>query len=384
MLSILSTILIFLIVIGVVIMIHEFGHFLAAKLSGMLVEELNFGFGPRLFGKKIGETTYGIRLFPIGGYAKILGEEENVKSKRSYNQQPLKNRVFVIIAGIVMNLILAVILFYVVLIAKGFQYSNIPYYPDLKVIAGTQEVVYAYPPTVVEVIQGSPAEKAGLTAPVEIRKVDGVTVEKVSDLQTQLADHKDQTVDLYVCDLKNNCKDTNVDVNSDGKIGVALAEDYPVWKISYNGVEKWFGGFLHLANMVKIEFFVIGKLINQSIQEHTFAPISQTFASPIGIYALVDVVKKFGGIIGLVDLTAMLSLALAISNILPIPALDGGHLLFLGIEAVRGKPVSDKVKGWIFGIGMIFLIILTIVLAAKDIVQWGVWSWIRDRFTGLF
>lgn len=382
MLSILTTILLFIVVIGVVITIHEFGHFLASKLSGIKVEEFCFGFGPRILHKKVGDTDYGIRLFPIGGYVKILGEEEKVKSKHSFSAAPMRNRVFVLIAGIIMNLILAVALFYVVLGLKGFEYSAIPYYENFKFVFGTQSVDYAYPPTALEVTADTPAAEAGLVAPFEVVRVNETEVNNYDEVKAAVAAVAGENVVLGICDLGSvNCREVGVTVAADGTVGLGFAADVEVWKVSYSGVERVFSGFLHMVNMLKAYFFILGQLISTSVQQGSIEPIASTMTGPVGIYAIVDIVKQFGGVVGMIDLVAMLSLTLAVSNIFPFPALDGGQLLFLLIEIIKGKPVNDNVKKWVFAIGMILIFVLAAAIAVKDFIQFGGWDWVKGLFS---
>ena len=153
MLSILITIAIFIVVIGVVVFVHELGHFIAAKTTGMKVEEFALGMGPKIWSIKRGETEYMLKIFPIGGYVKILGEEEQVKSDESFSEKSVGERMFVAFAGVMMNFLLAVALFFIVLIARDFTYAGIPYYEDFKVVFGQQEAVNAYPPTVVGIAE---------------------------------------------------------------------------------------------------------------------------------------------------------------------------------------------------------------------------------------
>ncbi|MEA3357351.1 MAG: M50 family metallopeptidase [Patescibacteria group bacterium] len=375
MLSFVVTALLFGLILGVVINIHELGHFFAAKSCGMKVEEFSFGFGPKLFSRKVGDTEYILKLFPIGGYVKILGEESSIKSKHSFSEKSPIAKIWVAFAGVLMNSILAVILIYVVLIMKDFTYSGIPYYEDFNAWFGQQEAVWAYPVTVVEVDKDGGLEYLDLEVPFEILSVNGNAIAAVEDLRDELSGFAGESVELEIHTFSGDTAvsgDTvveEVDVSDEGTIGVYTADDIKVWEIRYTGVQKYLSGFLHYLNMVETNFFVIGKLIGQSFSEGTPAPVVKSFSGPIGVFAVIDIVKKYGGLVGILDLTAMLNLALAITNCIPFPALDGGHVAVIVIEAIRGKPLDEKLKNRIFGIGMILLFGFIILISIKDVLQ---------------
>lgn len=374
-----------LLIIGLVVLIHELGHFLAARLTDMQVDEFSFGFGPKLVSKKFGETEYMIKLFPIGGYVKILGEEEEVKNKRSFSEKSIGARLFVIVSGVVMNVFLAVILFYIVLIGNGFKYDNMPYYEDFNVWFGSQEEVYLYPVTVVDIIDNGGADNTGLKEPFEILSVQGEDIKNIEELQSILKGNKGRTVSMMInTDLEGeNLDKVDVDVNDDGKIGVELASDVRVWRISYNGWEKVFSGPLHFLNMTKANVFIIGKLLSKSVKEKTVEPIAQSVSGPIGLFVIVDIVREFGGIEGLIDLTGTINLTLALVNLFPLPAFDGGRAVLIIIEAIRGKKLNEKLERWIIGGSVVLMFTLMFVVSAKDIFQFGIWDWVRDVYGSL-
>jgi regulator of sigma E protease len=367
-------------------MIHELGHFVAAKISDMKVEEFSFGFGPKLFSKKGKETEYMIRLLPVGGYVKILGEEEDVKDERSFSQKPIKNRLMVAIAGVLMNLVLAVVLFYIVLGVKGFKYEGVPYYEDFKVWFGSQQEKVIYPVTVVGVVEDGGADEADLEAPFVIEKVDGKEVDTVEDLQDTLKERSSKKVNLLIDyeEAEKESEEIEVQVNEEGFIGVELVSEVRIWEISYEGAEKYLAGPYHFANMTKANVFILGKLFSQAVEEKSVKPVSSSVSGPLGLLVIVDVVRQFGGIIGILDLIATLNLVLVIMNMIPIPALDGGQTLLIVIEGVRGKPLNKKVERWIVNISMILLFALMIVISVKDFFQFGFWDNIKDFFVNVF
>lgn len=375
------TILLYILIVGLVVMVHEVGHFIAARATGMIVEEFSLGMGPKLWSFTRGGVEYMIKLFPIGGYVKILGEEKRVKKEGSFSEKSVGQRMLVAVSGVIMNFLLAVIFFYGVLIGSGFEYVGVPYYEDFKAPFGEQEAIYAYPVTVVSIVENSPAEEAGLEAPFEILEVDGAAIENTEELKAEVSPHAAGEVTLKISDADDHLSEVTVGVDNEGKIGVGLAGDMQVWKLSYSGAARVFGGFAHGINMVKANLFLFGKMISQSVEEGSVEPIATSVAGPVGLVAIVDVVREFGGLVGILDLVAMFNLALLIINLLPFPALDGGHVIFLLFEAVRGKPVDEKIQSWLFGAGMLVLFGLMIAISAKDVFQFGLWDWVKGLFS---
>lgn len=375
--------LIFAVIIGVVVLIHELGHFLAAKAFGIKVEEFAFGFGPKLISKKIGDTEYMLKAFPIGGYVKLLGEEEESKSKQSFSEKPVYARATVAMSGILMNFVLAVVLFYAVLWQRGFEYDGIPYYEDLNVWFGEQEEVLVYPVTVVGLVEGGSAEDAGLEDYFEILEINNKEIGDVDEMKEILKDNKEQQVGLKIRYEDGKEEDIKLWTDEDGMIGVELIDSLKVWRVTYRSPEKIVAGFEHFANMTEVNVFVLGKLITESVEERSVKPVSQAVSGPIGLFVVIDIVKDFGGFWGMLDLVANLNLTLVLVNILPFPALDGGHTFLLILEAIRGKPINRKVERVMVNIGMIMLFGFMFVITAKDIFQFGVWDWVKDRASDL-
>jgi regulator of sigma E protease len=443
MVSFITTLLLFALIISVIVVVHELGHYIAARITGMEVEEFALGMGPVVWQKKHSEskhvakvldflvfrrverqvtigdvtervveeemvmetvpaksaappdqlgnggaeaghvdTNYMIKLFPIGGYVKILGEEEENATTGSFSQKSVWARMLVACAGVVMNMLLGAVFFYVVLIAKGFVYDSLPYYDGFQAVFGTQQVEYAYPVTVMGVIEDTPAEEAGFKAGWEILEVDGEKVASVEELKSVVGKYAGSEVNIGINTEDQKSLTVAVTVSDEGTIGVELAQDFKVLKISYNGIERVFAGFLHEVNMLKANVFILGRLVKQSVEERTVAPVAQSVAGPVGLVAVIDIVKKYGGIVGIVDLIGMFNVALVMMNILPFPALDGGHVMFLGIEAVRGRPVNPKLQQGLFTVGMILLFAFMIVVSAKDVFQFGIWDWFKGLFGG--
>jgi regulator of sigma E protease len=380
MISVITTVLIFVVIIGLAITVHELGHFIAAKLSGIRVDEFSLGFGPKIWSKKIGDTEYMVKFFPVGGYVSLLGEEEVVKSKDSFSEKGIWEKIFVAVGGIIMNFILAAVVFYGVLINSRFEYMGFPYYEDMNLPFGSQTKEYAYYPLVLEVVDGEGADKAGLKPYYQIKSVNGNEIINTDELKSSLSQYKKEEVEIGYIDEEGNESSVFVSVNNDGKIGIYHAEDVAILKVSYNGWEKYLSGFLHSVNMVKANIYIIGQTINQSIEEHNVQPIAESVSGPVGLLAITDTIKNFGGFVGLVELLGVLNIALMITNLAPFPGLDGSHIVIILVEEVRGKPIDDKIKKIIFGIGIVILFVLAGLVAIKDVVQFGVWDWVRNLF----
>ncbi|MFH1546995.1 MAG: M50 family metallopeptidase [bacterium] len=381
MLSVLVSIIVFVIIIGIAISVHEVGHFIAAKLSGIRVEEFALGFGLKIFSKKYKGTNYVLKIFPIGGSISILGEEEKIKKKDSFSEKPYLVKIFVIVGGIIMNFFLSVMVFYVLLAHQNYIYSSLPYYDDFQLPFGEQTKAYAYPPFVLKVVEGGNAEKAGIKQYYELVEVNGEDVESAEELKSVLEDNVLEIVEIGYVDEDGKEGNADVLVGEDGKIGIAHAEDIPLLQVEYVGVQKYFSGFLHTVNMIEANFFLIGKVFQQAIEQKDIGPVSEAVSGPVGLLAITDTVREYAGFWGIFELLGVLSIALLVTNIIPIPGLDGSHVLFITIETIIGKPINENIKKVIFGAGMILLFSLAFVVAIKDVFQFGIWDWVKELFS---
>lgn len=387
------SIVIFILVLGLLVLIHEFGHFIVAKLSGVYVEEFGVGFPPRIWGKKIGETLYSINAIPLGGFVKVFGEEyEEVESDKKKELPPaLKSRTFVykkhyikfliIAAGVIMNTILGVSVYYSLLSMNRFQSDPIPLIIPYHFRFGTQEgrVVAA------NIIKGSPADKAGITVEDVIQKYQkGDKVEPgkwttITSAAQMINAFKGSANENFFLSLENvrNGKQKTVAIkpyyNKDLKravIGVNLL-DTVILKYQ-KPYQKLFSGFMHSYNILTYNFTTIGQLIGISVKEKSIEPVSQTVSGPIGIYTVVnDVVKTSGEKVvkNLLNIVGLLSLSLAAMNVLPLPALDGAKLVFIVYEWVSGRRVNKTFERYVNMIGFFLLIALGIVVSINDVVR---------------
>lgn len=353
------TAIIFIIVLGVLVLVHEFGHFYVAKKAGMKVEEFGFGFPPRIFGVKRGETVYSINLIPFGGFVKIYGESgEGENDPRSFAFSPAGQKAKVIVAGVLMNFILAAVLL-------GFgNFLGL----RIGLSGGEDFTARDVKIQIIQVARNSPAEAAGLKTLDEItglrKETDFVRPEKIEEVQSFVNKYAGQEITLVVArngggiDLKVIPRKNPPP--GEGALGVNLAKtgvvSYPWYESIWRGIRDASIMAVNIAVSLGVFFkniFVDSKMIGE-------------VSGPIGIAVLTGQAAGLG-FNYLIQFVALLSINLAVLNIIPFPALDGGRLLFIGIEKLKGSPVSKKIEGFVNAAGFAFLIALMIWITIKDV-----------------
>jgi regulator of sigma E protease len=347
--SILPTI----IVLGILVFAHELGHFLLAKRLGVGVLTFSLGFGPKLIGRKIGETQYQISAFPLGGFVKLIGEnpEEEVKEEdlsRSFSAQPKWKRTFIISAGPLFNFFLAVVLF------SCINLFGIPYFPS----------------KVGEVSPGLPAERVGLKKGDLVISIDGKEVSKWEDLHKIISDSKGKELSIKV---KRNGEILNFKVTPQAvkdknlfgeevetfRIGIVNPKEVLIEKV--NPMIALGMGFVQTWQGIKLTVIGIVKLIQRVIP-------AKTIGGPILIAQLAGEQAK-RGLLSLILFMAILSINLGVINLFPIPILDGGHFLFLGLEAILRRPLSIKKMEMAQQIGLVFIILLMLFAFYNDLIR---------------
>ena len=353
------SILIFVIVLGIIIFVHELGHFLAAKWAGMRVDEFGFGFPPRIFGVKRGGTLYSLNWIPLGGFVKIKGENgEEAWETDSFASRSMPRRILVILAGVGMNIILAFVLF------TGGYLIGVPQATDVP-IAGA--IVSAPTIQVGDVLVGSPASRGDLRTNDVIEAFNGQASTNSEALRSA---------------IKASSGDVKIKVKR-GKTEVELTVAPAVLKetgVRGLGVElidvgtvrfPWYlapvRGAQTTAYMLWSIILSFGGLIAGLFAGHG---LSSDVSGPIGIAVITGQAVQIG-FAYLVEFVALLSLNLAVVNAVPFPALDGGRFLFLIIEAVRRRPVSQKVEGIVHQIGFAVLMLLVVAVTYRDLVRYG-------------
>lgn len=349
MLSIIAAIFLF----GFVIFIHELGHFILAKINGVKVITFSIGFGPKLIKHKIGETEYALSAIPLGGYVQLLGMGEDVEDealqKRSYRHQTIPKRASIIVAGSLFNFLSAIAIFFFV------------------ALAGMPELL----PVVGEVMPNTPAAAAMLAVNDKIVEIDGepirqwdemiAIIHQSADRQLALTVERDaELIAVSVTPESRIVKDMFGAEKEVGLIGIKPSGDTFI-------LEKGFIDAIVSAVTRAIEISVliitfIAKLIMAII------PLGDAIGGPIFIFQVAERQAEVG-ITAFFLFAALISINLAILNLLPIPVLDGGHLLFLGIEAIRGKPLSEKVLMVAHYIGFFLIIALIVFAVYSDIMR---------------
>ncbi|PIS39527.1 MAG: hypothetical protein COT33_01500 [Candidatus Nealsonbacteria bacterium CG08_land_8_20_14_0_20_38_20] len=382
-------ILIFILILSFLIFSHEFGHFILAKIFKVKVEEFGFGLPPRLlgvyqedgkrkfiFGSKDQETEatiYSLNLIPFGGFNKIYGEElkteKDLKDNKSFNSKSLPIRALIVSGGILVGILAAVVIFYFILGFNNFStYQGLIF--NYKFPFGSQNNF----PMVSAVLPDSPAERAKLIPYDLILKANGSELKSAKEFTGLIKASEGKEVLLKVKNLRT--KETREVVvfpetkpsETGAKIGVGLRE---LAEIRYSGIlDKIFSGFLHSANLVHYSLTAFYNLIKVSILTQSISPIASQTTGIVGIFAITKLTIQEVGLAELFNLVALLSLALAITNFLPLPALDGGRLVFLGCEAVFKKRASPLIERKVNAAGLAGLILLYILITYKDILQY--------------
>lgn len=356
-----TTLIIFILVLGILILTHEWGHFITAKKSGLTVEEFGFGFPPRIFSVKKGDTLYSINLLPLGGFVKILGEDGTAPNNpRSFSSKPVGIRGLITISGVFMNFLLAAFLLII-----GF-YIGFPQIIDKnnETLAKNIEI------QIVAVNSGSPAEKAGLKIADIVKYVKSgnknIAVNEISTFLEDINNSKGKEITITV---KRGEKILEIKamprINppaGEGPLGIALAKtgiiSYPWYKSFWLGLKSAF-----IMSWEIIKGFG-GLFKNLAIS----GEIPQDISGPVGIAVLTNQAATLG-FIYLLQLVAMISLNLAVLNLIPFPALDGGRLLFLGIEKIKGSKVNPRVENAIHSIGLVLLLALVVLITYRDIIK---------------
>ena len=345
-----------LIVIGIflfefIILSHEFGHFICAKRSGVLVHEFALGMGPKLFGFKKGETQYSLRLFPIGGYCKMEGEDEESDSPRAFGKAKVWQRMIIVAAGAFMNILFGLVL--------------------MAVLLSTQEIPYFASTTIESFHEKSVSSKSGLQVGATIVSIDGYNIYTDKDFSYSLATMKTDAPDIKVkrngeiVDLGNVKFDTTTD--SSGKTYIKL--DFYVVPIERNFGSIVIQTFKQTYSVVRMIWAsLLGIVTGQFSMNDISGPIGAT--SAISEATAIGLEKSFTeGLSNLIFMMMVISVNLGIFNMLPLPALDGGRFFFLLIEAIFRKPVPAKYEGWVHTIGFMLLIVLMIVVSLNDIIR---------------
>jgi regulator of sigma E protease len=386
--DIIINILVFVFILSALVLIHEAGHYFVAKFFGIKVEEFGWGIPPRAFGKKFGETIYSINWLPFGGFVKLYGEDEagggsvssqkdltNIKdAKRAFFSRPVYQRALVVVAGVFMNLILAFFVYYLFMGLSGFK-TELPLLTNHHFFGVNQSK--KIDTTIADVAPKSPAEKSGIKKFSKVISVDGKEIKSVETFQKIITLNKGRNLDIKLQNMQTNDLYT-VHVTprmnppkGQGALGVAFG--IPVVVLSYDTpAQKIFSGITHPLNLTAYNYDVLKSLISVSVKDKNPGLAGEAVGGPVMIFKVVGDLLHLPpkeAFIQLLNLTGLLSMSLAIFNVLPIPALDGGRLFFILIEGITRKKLNPNVEGYIHQVGMTVLLILIALVTFKDVFQ---------------
>ena len=331
---------------GVIIMIHECGHFACAKLFKVKVNEFSLGMGPALFKKRKGDTLYAVRLFPIGGYVAMEGEDDASEDERAFNKKPVWQKMIIVVAGALMNLILGFILMVLLLTTST----------DL---IGTNTIKEFYPDAV--------SSQYGLQAGDRFVEIDGHHVWSELDLSFLMSRSQDGVFDFVV--ERDGEKVTLNDVHfaTEQQNGITLIQ----YDFIIIGEQP---GFLNIVKNAFTQSASIVRMVWLSVFDLVTGRYGMSeLAGPVGTVDIIaDVTAQAvssGSLTNLLTIMAFITINVGVANLLPLPALDGGRFLFLAIEAVRRKPVNPKYEGYVHAAGLALLLLLMVVVTYNDIAR---------------
>ena len=327
------TIIYALLIICVLIFFHELGHFMAAKACGVKVNEFAIGMGPKVLKKQKGETLYSVRAFPLGGFCAMEGEDEDSQDERACNRKSVWKKAIIIVAGAAMNLIIAIILMIAVNYMNGVPTT-----------------------TISQVEENSPAYTAGIQKGDKILSINDKKINSWDDVQAvkNAVNTRELNIKVQRKDTELNIKTTLKENDRNKIIGIVPVSEKNIVKAIANGPSATW-------NMAKSMYSGLYSLITGKVS-------AKELSGPVGIVYLINkgISRGFATVL---YLTSLISLNLAIINMLPLPALDGGRLLMVIIRRLTGKAISSKVEGVIHAVGLGLLLLLTIYVTWNDIVR---------------
>ena len=342
------SIVIGILIFGLIIFIHELGHFITAKLSGVRVNEFALGMGPKLLHFKKGETVYALRALPVGGFCAMEGEDSESADERAFCKKPVSKRILIVVAGALMNMLLGLVL--------------------IIIMHSTDEALTTTQISWFE--EGASSEQSGLMVGDEIIRVNGMRIFTDIDVSYQFSSDSDGVFDMVV--LRDGKKVTLNDVAfvvTDGNLHI----DFKVMpeKVTPLSVAKM--SFKTFASYARLIWISLGDLVTGQYGLNDLS-------GPVGIVDTLGQVvqgerEEDGGIDwdALMDkllyLAAFMTINVGVFNLLPLPALDGGRLIFLVVEAVRRKPVKPEHEGMVHFVGLAILMLLMLVITSNDIMR---------------
>jgi len=371
----------FVVVLSILVFVHEWGHYIVAKKCGVKVEKFSIGFGKEIYGwnDKSG-TRWKLALLPLGGYVQMFGDndpasathsDENAKplteaeKKVAFYTQPVFKRASIVFAGPAVNFIFAILILTFMFTLQGQPYT---------------------PPVVSKLVEGSPAERAGILPDDKIVKMDGLEIKRFEDMSKYVAVHMDKTIEIellhYVGDNKWSDSPTKVSITPEiieqkdrfgfsgkkGRIGIiGLSKGFDV--LHHNLFTAFVAANVEVWEICANTLTALGQIITGTRGSEELGGILR-----IGAYA-GDFAKE--GIISLIMFMSLLSVNLGLINLLPIPLLDGGHLMFYLFEIIKGKPIGERLQEYALRAGMAFIVTIMLISTWNDLVQLNIIDYVK-------
>lgn len=328
------TVIIAILVFNAIVFVHEAGHFAAARLGGIKVVEFALGMGPKIVSKKLGETLYSLRAFPIGGYCLMLGEDEENNDPGAFNNSPIMSRIGSVSAGPLVNMLVTVLIYSLIIAPVAA-------------------------PVIGQVTNGMPAEKAGIVAGEKIVEINDIKINNWKQIKPEISKHEGEliTVTVESNGVRRNVQLTPVKNPSTDDVVIGVAQKVRIAGFSLAEGVKTTG------SIAKMMLSFLGQLIMGKTD-------TGEVGGPISIFVYMNEAARTG-LISVLYITAIISLNLGIFNLLPLPALDGGRLVFLFVELIRRKPVPAEKEGMVHFVGLVALMALSVFLMYKDIIRFN-------------
>lgn len=349
------SIILMVIIFSLLVIAHELGHFLVARRNGVKVHEFGIGFPPKLFGFKRGGTLYSFNLFPIGGFVRLKGEDPSEKGADSFTSKPYRSKAKIILAGVTVNLAIAYIIFYILMVA-GLPAILPNGFVQVGAIKPTR--IESSPLLVLAIKKGSAAEKSEIKVGNEILSLNGQPVKTTEELQALTRQNAGREVSLTIKSGRNE-RVTVATLGNNQDEGYLGLSTQPVEIAYYNPLTAVVAALIAIFQLILATLAAFGDFI---VGLFTKAQVSQNVAGPVGIASIFGVITKFGWKFVLA-FTASISLSLAVINSLPLPALDGGRFAIMTLNkfGLKISPEKEALAHWLgFGLLIILIAIVTI------------------------